>query len=148
MANGSLFNYFETKADLFNQVYRELKAEMGAAAPGDRIAKDSDTRRLMFQMWSQWMRSATACPDKRRTLAHLGVSDDITPESRAFAHAAMAGVRGLLQRSRKNGSMRHAPLEFVAALMGSLADTTIDFMIRDPGNADKHGKADSTPCGG
>ena len=32
VANGSLFTYFETKADLFNQLYLELKAEMASAA--------------------------------------------------------------------------------------------------------------------
>ena len=34
--------------------------------------------------------------------------------------------------------MRDAPLGFVVALMSALADTTIDFMIRDPANADNH----------
>ena len=39
VANGSLFTYFETKTDLFNQLYLELKDEMASAAmkglPGD-----------------------------------------------------------------------------------------------------------------
>jgi len=37
--------------------------------------------------------------------------------------------------------MRDAPLGFVAALMNALAEATIDFMIRDPANAGKHGVA-------
>jgi AcrR family transcriptional regulator len=32
VANGSLFTYFETKTDLFNQLYLELKIEMASAA--------------------------------------------------------------------------------------------------------------------
>ena len=32
VSNGSLFTYFDTKADLLNQLYLELKTEMGAAA--------------------------------------------------------------------------------------------------------------------
>src|SRR4029077_2176532 len=32
VANGSLFTYFETKADLFNQLYLELKGGMASAA--------------------------------------------------------------------------------------------------------------------
>ena len=31
VANGSLFTYFETKTDLFNQLYLELKMEMASA---------------------------------------------------------------------------------------------------------------------
>ncbi len=37
--------------------------------------------------------------------------------------------------------MRDAPLEFVVALMSALADATIDVMIHDPTNADKHCRA-------
>ena len=32
VSNGSLFTYFETKADLLNHLYLELKTEMAAAA--------------------------------------------------------------------------------------------------------------------
>src|SRR6202034_2666747 len=32
VANGSLFTYFETKTDLFNQLYLELKMEMASGA--------------------------------------------------------------------------------------------------------------------
>jgi AcrR family transcriptional regulator len=31
VSNGSLFTYFETKADLFNQLYLELKTGMASA---------------------------------------------------------------------------------------------------------------------
>ena len=32
VSNGSLFTYFDTKADLLNQLYLELKTDMAAAA--------------------------------------------------------------------------------------------------------------------
>jgi AcrR family transcriptional regulator len=137
VSNGSLFTYFETKADLLNQLYVELKAEMAAAAL-DGLPAESDIRKQVLHMWSHWLRWATSYPEKRRTLAHLSVSDDITPESRQTAHQTMAGIAKLLERSRENGPMRDAPLPFVVALMSALADATIDFMIRDPANADKH----------
>jgi len=34
--------------------------------------------------------------------------------------------------------MRDVPLGFLVALMSALADATIDFVIRDPANADSH----------
>ena len=140
VSNGSLFTYFETKADLMNHLYIELKAEMAAAAL-DRLPTKSDIRKQALHMWSHWLRWATSCPEKRRTLAHLGVSDDITPESLQTGHQAMAGIAKLLELSRKNGPMRNAPLGFVVALMSAMADATIDFIVSDPANADKHGKA-------
>jgi len=137
VSNGSLFTYFQTKADLLNHLYVELKAEMAAVAL-DGVTTESDNRQQMLHMWSHWLRWATSCPEKRRTLAQLSVSDDITPASHQAGSQVMAGVAKLLERSRENGPMRDTPLGFVIALMSALADTTIDFMIQDPANADKH----------
>src|SRR6202789_3512639 len=137
VSNGSLFAYFETKADLLNRLYVDLKAEMAARAL-DGIPTETDIRTQMFHMWSNVLRWATDCPEKRRTLAHLSVSDDVTPESREKALDEIAGVAELVERARQNGPMRDLPLDFVAALMTALADATIDDMIRNPANADRH----------
>jgi AcrR family transcriptional regulator len=137
VSNGSLFTYFATKADLLNQLYIELKAEMATAAL-DGLPTESDIRQQALYMWSHWLRWATSCPEKRRTLAQLVVSDDITAESHQTASDAFAGIRKLLDRSREHGPMRDAPLGFVAALISGLADATIDFMIQNPANADYH----------
>lgn len=140
VANGSLFNYFQTKADLLNQLYLELKAEMASVAL-DGLPTEDDIHQQVFYMWSRWLGWATSYPDKRRTLTYLGVSDEITPTSHQAGNRAMAGIAKLLERSRENGPMRDAPLGFVVAMMSALAEATIDFMIQDPANADKHCKA-------
>jgi AcrR family transcriptional regulator len=140
VSNGSLFTYFETKAELLNQLYVELKTEMGTVAL-EGLPTDSDVRSQLLNMWRNWARWAVHCPEKRRALVHLSVSDDITPQSRMATHQAMLGAAALLERSRENGPMRDAPPGFVLALMNALADATIDFMIRDPANADKHSMA-------
>ena len=137
VSNGSLFTYFETKADLMNQLYVELKTEMGAAAL-DGLPTGSDLRTQVLHMWAHWLRWAASSPDKRRTLAHLDVSDDVTAQSRQTAHQKMSGIAKLLERSRENGPMRDAPLGFVVALMSAMANATVDFMIHDPTNADRH----------
>ena len=140
VSNGSLFTYFETKADLLNQLYLELKAEMASAAL-DGLPTDKDLREQLLHMWVHWLRWATTCPEKRRTLAHLDVSDEITSASRQTARQTMADIAGLLEQIRHHGPMRGAPLEFVVALLSALADTTTDFMIRDPDGADHHSRA-------
>jgi hypothetical protein len=81
---------------------------------------------------------AVSYPEKRRALAQLGVSDDITPETRAAGHKTMAGVAGLLEHIRASGPMRKVPMGFVVAIMNSVAEATIDFMTEDPSHARKH----------
>ncbi len=140
VSNGSLFTYFETKTELFNHLYVELKTEMASAAL-DGLPLKGDIRKQSLHMWACWLHWATTYPEKRRALVHLGVYDAITPQSLEAGHRAMAGVARLLERSRENGPMRGVPLSFVVALMNAMADATMDFMIRDPANAQKHSKA-------
>jgi AcrR family transcriptional regulator len=139
VSNGSLFTYFETKAELLNELYIELKTETAEAALNG-LPAESDIRKQVFHVWSRWLHWATSSPEKRRTLAHLDVSDEITPESRRTAGQTMARIATLVGRSRENGPMRNVPKEFVFALMSAAADTTMDFMIKDSANADKHCK--------
>jgi AcrR family transcriptional regulator len=140
VSNGSLFTYFETKADLFNQLYLELKAGMATAALEGFPAK-AELRDQVFHAWSNWMDWAVRNPEQRRALAQLAVSDEITPASRAAGHKTMATISELIERSRASGPLRKAPMAFVAAIMNALAETTMDFIIQDPANAKKHCKA-------
>jgi len=139
VSNGSLFTYFETKADLFNQLYLELKTGMAAAALKGFPA-EGDLRKRVFHVWSNWMGWATSNPEKRRALAQLSVSGEITPTTRATAQETFASLADLMEQLRTHGSLRNASKSFAAAVMNSLAETAMDFMIQDPANAKKHCK--------
>jgi AcrR family transcriptional regulator len=139
VANGSLFTYFETKTDLFNQLYLELKAEMAAAAMEGVLAKAA-LREQLYRTWRNWTNWAVSFPDKRRALAQLSVSSEITAETRMAGHKMMAPLAELVERGRENGSMQKAPLAFVLTLMNSVAEATMDFMTQEPANAKKHCK--------
>jgi AcrR family transcriptional regulator len=140
ISNGSLFTYFETKADLLNALYVDLKTEMASAALCD-LSPAKDVRDQMASMWKGWLRWATAAPDKRRTLAQLAVSDEITNTSRDIGRSAMGGAAEILERSRANGPMQAVPLGLVAGLMNAVADATVEFILQDPANYDAHSRA-------
>lgn len=137
ISTGSLFTYFATKTALINQLYVALKTEM-AAAVLDGLPVDQDARSQLKHMWSGWVDWATLEPEKRRALAQLSVSDEISRQSREVGYRAMAGVADLLERSRENGPMRGAPLDLVANLLAAAAEATVDFILVDPTNADTH----------
>ena len=139
VANGSLFTYFETKADLFNAVYLELKVEMTSAI-SISLPASLEVHEQFSHAWRNWMRWASSNPGKRRALAQLGVSDEITAETRAAGHRTMAPIAELLRSARAKGAMRAAPMDFVVAMMNSVAEATMDFVTRDPANARTHSK--------
>src|SRR5580704_14885461 len=140
VANGSLFTYFATKSDLFNALYLELKVEMASAAM-EGLRESDELREQVFQVWQNWMNWALSFPEKRRALAQLGVSDEITPSTRTAADRGMANVAPLLERVRASGPMRKSPMGLVLTLMNSVAESTLDFMAQDPANAKKHSRA-------
>src|ERR1700688_1636304 len=137
VASGSLFTYFETKKVLFNELYLELKAEMASAALKN-LPRNASLRKQLLSVWSNWMHWVIYDPDKRRALAQLGVSDEITPKTRALSHKSMAGIAEFLNRCRAAGPMREASMSFVLSVMNSLAETTMDFMLQDPKYAEKY----------
>jgi AcrR family transcriptional regulator len=137
VANGTLFTYFETKTDLLNELYLDLKSQMASAALKGFLP-EGESRKQFFRVWSNWMGWAVAHPKKRRVLALLGVSDEITAKSRAAGQKTMAPMRELLERIHAAGPMRDAPMGMFLSLMNSVAEATMDYMVLDKAHADKH----------
>jgi AcrR family transcriptional regulator len=139
IANGSLFTYFETKSELFNQLYLELKQEMALVAMKD-FPTEADLQEQFFHIWRNWGNWAVRSPEKRNALAQLTVSEEITSETRIAGHRLMSAIGELLERIRSAGPMRKVSMSFVIALMNSVADATMDQMIQDPKHAKTHNK--------
>jgi AcrR family transcriptional regulator len=139
VANGSLFTYFATKADLFNQLYLGLKTEMANTA-SQGVSPTATIRDQFARAWSNWMRWTLKNPDKRRALAQLGVSSELTSATRASGHQVMGAFAALMERSRAKGPMRDVSLAYLGALMNAIADTTMDFILNDRPHAEKHSK--------
>ena len=74
--------------------------------------------------------------ERRRGSAVSVVCDlsDIGSVKRAAAEI----VARMIDAARANGPMKNAPLEFVVGMMTAVSDATIDFMVRDKANAEKH----------
>lgn len=138
VANGSLFTYFPTKADLFNALYLALKTEMATSAQA--LSTGADTKAALRHAWSAWLAWGHERPDKRRALALLSAADEITPQTHRAGHAVMAPLRELMDASRANGPMRTASIGFVAALMTAAAEATIDTIRSDPEHAARYSK--------
>jgi AcrR family transcriptional regulator len=137
VSNGLLFVYFQTKADLFNQLYLDLKSEMATTALKD-LPNEASLREKMSHAWSNWMGWAISHPDKRRALAHLQGYLELTSDTRMAAHQAMAGVGDLVRQMQSGSSLRNISMEFTVAIVNSLTETTMDFVINDPADARKH----------
>jgi len=140
IANGSLFTYFDTKTELLNELYLELKREL-AAISLHKLPSDAELRDQMYHIWKSWSEWAVSSPNKRRALAQLTVSDEITAATRAEGAKAMVKIFELVERCRAMGALRKVPPAFAGALINAASEATMDFMVQDPANAKKHCKA-------
>jgi AcrR family transcriptional regulator len=137
VSSGSLFTYFETKADLLNQLYVEIKTDRAVAAM-EGVTDADGIRAQTMRMWSNTLRWAIAAPQKRKALAQLDVSDEVTAQSRETGHRVMSGVAKLLEQGRAHGPMRDVPLGFVVAMLKAMTDATMEFIAQDPAHAQIH----------
>ncbi|MFZ3485516.1 TetR/AcrR family transcriptional regulator [Sphingomonas sp. 3-13AW] len=136
VSNGALFTYFETKADLLNQLYVELKHRMAAMTTVD--LPEGDPREQLQHVWYGLLRWADEQRLERQALAQLSVSKDLTDPSRNIASEPFAHVEALLDRCRIGGPMHNASLTFVGALVMAMADATINSIADDPAAAERH----------
>lgn len=137
VSNGTLFNTFATKSDLFNHLFVELKSELGAIVTAG-LPTDAGLREQARHAWCRWTDWGTSDPHKKRALAQLRLSRDITAASHSAADLAMTDVAALLDKVRAGGGLGDAPMAFVVQIAEALADTTIAFMIQDSQGANQH----------
>jgi len=137
VAEGTLFTYFSNKDVLLNQLYLQLKGELrDVMLPS--YPKSRSLRSRVKHVWERYLEWGIANPEKRKAVAQLSVCDRVTEETRAAASQAFDDIHTLVEESIASGQLHgHSPA-FVSAIMGTLAETTMDFMTRDAQHAERY----------
>jgi AcrR family transcriptional regulator len=140
VAEGTLFTYFANKDELLNQLYLELKTDVrDAMMTGYPSGKSLiDRSRHLWDCYIGW---GSAHPLKRRAVRQLAVSDRITEESKKLVGEAFREFDDMMRECAAGGAMRHQPPAFASAIMSAIADTTMDFIAREPAQAKRYTKA-------
>ena len=143
VSNGSLFTYFETKDDLLNQLYLELKSE-GREEMMSAYPASASLQERVRHVWDRYVNLCFASPDKYKVLAQLSVSDHISEQTRSTSLQGYEAVHVMIQECLMNGALRNQPPVFGAALFFSLAEVTVLFMSQYPMMAEQHRSAGFT----
>jgi AcrR family transcriptional regulator len=142
VAEGTLFTYFNTKDELLNELYVQLKAELRALMllEAATVAKKSP-RSIALHAWTRYVNWCVANPQKRKAIAQLGVSERLTEQSRAAGMAGFTDLNAFLSQSAGSKLLRQQPAAFVGSILGAIAEATMDFMARDPARAQLYSQA-------
>jgi AcrR family transcriptional regulator len=140
VAEGTLFTYFANKDELLNRLYLELKMDLrDAVIAGYPAGKSLLDRSRHF--WDRYIGWGSAHPLKRRAMRQLAVSDRITEETKKLLGDAFGVVNDMMRECAFGGAMRHQPPSFVSAIVSAIADTTMDFIAREPAQTKRYTNA-------
>jgi len=105
------------------------------------MPKGRDTKLKLHHVWVIWTKWGVDNAAKRKTLLQLGVSDQVTSESRQAALKMAAPTVELVADASARGVLADQPAPYVGALVESTVYTTMDFMIANPRQAKKLSEA-------
>jgi AcrR family transcriptional regulator len=138
VAEGTLFTYFETKDDLINSLYREIKLELADAMMSDFPRKKS-VRARMRHVWDRYVLWGIANPRQRKVLGQLLVSEVLTKESREAGNAPFVEFQTMIRDGIEGRVFRNdLPVELITKSFGALVEATIDLTVPNPSKADSY----------
>jgi AcrR family transcriptional regulator len=138
VAEGTLFTYFETKDDLINALYREIKSELANAMMSGFPRKKSVRTRLRH-VWDSYVNWGVANPEQRKVLAQLQVSGTLSTESIEAGSAPFVEMQNTIRNAIDQHILRaDLPMELISKMLGALAEATMDLMVLKPGMANKY----------
>ncbi|OJU08789.1 MAG: hypothetical protein BGN86_04040 [Caulobacterales bacterium 68-7] len=132
--NGSLFTYFETKSDLLNALYLALKQHLT-----EQVLRDlptGDDKAALRHLWTVWIDWGLQHAPRRKALAQLSVSDQISDVSRRTASEFAGPTVELVVRISATGALRGAPARYIGGLVEAAVGVTTEFISAHPENAE------------
>ena len=134
VAEGTLFTYFETKERLLNDLYLTLKCGEREEIMRDYPFQASLEERACH-FWNTFVAFGVNHPDKYKVMLLLRVSDYIDEEVKRLGEKGYEALDEMLQECLGNGALKGQPSEFGAALLLSLMNMTVEFILQHPTEA-------------
>jgi AcrR family transcriptional regulator len=140
VAEGTLFTYFANKDELLNQLYLALKLDLRDAMVRGYPSGKSLIDRCRH-VWNCYVGWSSTNPQKRKAMGQLAVSDRITELNKKLGTEAFGEINQMMRESLAGGVLKDQPPGFASAIMTAIADTTMEFIAREPGKARQYTKA-------
>lgn len=138
VAEGTVFTYFATKDVLLNELYLALKAGLRQAMMAD-FPRDGTPEQRVAHAWNGYVDWGMASPADREALRQLTVSGRVDAEHRAAGSQGFDEIGALLRERIVDSSLSAQEAQaFQGALFVSLAETAMEFISRNPNQADAY----------
>ena len=136
LAEGTLFTYFPSKDDLFNELYVELKTEVYGRIHADFPYK-FELRERAHHVWTEYLRWAMEKPQERKVSVLLNLCTVITPEARERMDAQRGALSQTMDEVGKRGAFKDLPLGFASSAMMAMQEAVLEMAARKPKQREK-----------
>ncbi|WP_321962478.1 TetR/AcrR family transcriptional regulator [Paraburkholderia sp. J7] len=137
VAEGTLFTYFENKDVLFQELYLHLKHELAETImPG--YPSEGDFRHRLEHVFQHYVRWGVANTAGRLAIARLSASGQLWDQTRTQGMEPFMAVSQMMEEAVQRGVLLDAPIAFLYSIIERIADTTIEFVERQPDDAERH----------
>jgi AcrR family transcriptional regulator len=134
VSEGTIFTYFETKDELLNEIYREIKLDLADAMMSD-FPRRTSVRNRLRHVWNRYVEWGAENPSKHRSLQQIAMWAGLTGDSKAAGSAPFVEIQQMHKEATDGGLLRELPQEFVVATMFALSEMTVGFLQRQPKQA-------------
>nr|WP_087575888.1 TetR/AcrR family transcriptional regulator [Sphingomonas sp. CDS-1] len=134
VADGTLFVYFPTKTELFNQLYLFIKSELISDMMA-ALESAGDLREKFRLIWSVWTNWGISQPARARALEQLAASADVTAASRKAAMDSANEILAIIAEISSSGPLAGAPASFIGSIVEAMVAATITAMTQEPEQA-------------
>jgi AcrR family transcriptional regulator len=131
LAEGTMFTYFASKRDLFNELYIELKTEVYGAIHTDFPAQAS-VRERARHIWTRYLQWAMDKPRERKVSVLLNLSTVVSVATREQVNSLGTAVAQTMEELSERGAFRDLPPGFAASAMQAMQEAVMEMAAKKP----------------
>ncbi len=132
VAEGSLFTYFATKDDLFNELYHELRMEFSRHLTD--FPHGLDARARMRYIWDRFLDLGAAHPEQLKVLAQLRASGRLLRGNEKPSFVVVELLK-LIDEASQGSSLQDLPGEYRVLMIRAQLETTVEYINAHPESA-------------
>jgi AcrR family transcriptional regulator len=133
IAEGSLFTYFESKDELMEELYRELRQEFSRHLVDD-FPHGTDVKTRLRYIWDKYLELGAAHPDRLKVVPQLRASGKLFKENETPGFALVEMLKATYESVQGNG-LEAAPAEYLVLTLRAQAEMTMEFIQAHPEHA-------------
>lgn len=126
VSNGTLFNVFENKKNLFDSTYLYIKEKMAHDIMGG-VDFNRDLQTVLLNIWASYISWATQHPLENKVVNLLQTSQVLSEYAHESTEHLFADIHAALQKGIADKAITDLPLQYICEIAAAHLGATISY---------------------